>query len=81
MAEERIATSLESGTGLSKTCVTSQAHGLGPLAQNVLILGILTVGERCMYQTEVWRGSGHRFSRPAAECPLSGNAAEKRGHL
>lgn len=82
MAEERIATSLESGTGLSKTCMTSQAHGLGPLAQNVLRLGILMVGERCMYQTDVWRGGGgHRFSRPATECPLSGNAAEKRGQL
>lgn len=65
LAEERVATSLESGTGLSKTCVTSQAHGLGPLAQNVRRLGILMVGERCIYQTDVWRGVD-TDSRPAA---------------
>lgn len=40
--ENRVATSLGSGTGLSKMCVTSQVHGLGPLAQNVLRLGVLT---------------------------------------
>lgn len=43
-----MATSLGSGKGLSKTCVTCQAHGLGPLAENVLRLGTLMVGEGCI---------------------------------
>lgn len=69
--ENRVATSLGSGTGPNKICVTSQVHGLGLLAQNVLRLGALTGwGRGCISDSSLER-SRHRFSRPAAECCLS----------
>lgn len=52
--ENRVATSLGSGTGPNKICVTSQVHGLGLLAQNVLRLGAFTGWGA--YQTHLWRG-------------------------
>lgn len=76
--KDPVTTRGESGTGLDKACVTSQARGLGPLAQDVLRLGIPMVGEGCAHQTDLWRGVRPRFSGPAVEGHLPGHAAEKR---
>lgn len=69
--------SIQSGDHQSKTCVTSQVPGLGPLAQNAPRMGILMAGEG---HRSLERG-GQRWSRLAAECCLSGSVAGKRGEL
>lgn len=51
--------------------MTNQVHDLGPLAQNVLRLGILMAGEGGRSLGRGW---------PAAECCLSGSIAGKRGY-